>query len=110
MKASLRIGACVFAVLLASTPSMPWAASAPSTASSSTITKGDSGTTIIGDQDAAVGLYLTPWKDESAADIDRAPGLLDQQPAPSDPLAFKRQIENDDAIASYRRAHLEQNR
>ncbi len=70
----------------------------------------DSGTTIVGDQDAAIGLDLLPWKDEAAADIDRAPGWLDQSPQAFDIQAFRQRIEADDALAAYRRSHLEQNR
>ncbi|MDB5988299.1 MAG: hypothetical protein JWR16_3352 [Nevskia sp.] len=105
-----RLPRILLALSLAAAPTLLWAAAASSTASTAAKATGDSGTTIVGDQDAAVGLYLTPWKDESAADTDRAPGLLDQKPAPFNPVAFKQQIENDDALAAFRRAHMEQNR
>lgn len=48
------------------------------------------GTTILGDQDAAVGLYLAPWKDEEPAELGRAPGLHDEAAAPVDAARFER--------------------
>jgi len=106
-----RAFACIICLAsLGLSPAALWAAAAPSTSGSAAKAVGDNGTTIVGDQDAAVGLYLTPWKDESAADIDRAPGLFEQKPGLLNAPAFKRQIENDDALAAYRRTRWEQNR
>lgn len=36
------------------------------------------GTTIVGEQESAIGLYLTPWKEEHAAVMERPPALLDE--------------------------------
>lgn len=38
------------------------------------------GTTIFGDHEQALGLYLMPWQEELASDIDRPPQLLPLMP------------------------------
>jgi len=104
------IGLLVLALPLAS-----WAAvavavavAAPAAAGGKTIAT-DNGTEIIGDQDSAVGLFLTPWKNETAADIDRAPGLLDVKSRPVDVKTFTQTLENDEALAAYRRSRMQSN-
>ncbi|HZR36775.1 MAG TPA: hypothetical protein VFA75_15510 [Nevskia sp.] len=61
------------------------------------------GTTILGERESDQGLYLTPWKEEYADNIDPPPGLLDVQPAPVEPRAFARQVRDAATIAAYRR-------
>ena len=68
------------------------------------------GTTIIGDHDSAVGLYLTPWKNEYAADMDRPPSLYDEGLKPIDRRAFHRQVQYDQGNAAWRRAHFQNGR
>lgn len=68
---------------------------------------GSIGTTIIGERDAAVGLYLTPWKEEAPSDIDRPPLLFDVKPQAVDGQQFAERIETDDANAAYRRVRVE---
>ena len=63
------------------------------------------GTTIIGEKESAIGLYITPWKEEYAGDMDRPPGLLDESPAPLGARAFHGRVEYYDTVAAYRRAH-----
>ena len=65
------------------------------------------GTTIIGDHDSAVGLYLTPWKNGYAADMDRPPSLYDEGLAPIDRRAFHRQVQYDQGNAAWRRAQFQ---
>jgi hypothetical protein len=65
------------------------------------------GTTIIGDHDSAVGLYLTPWKNEYAADMDRPPSLYDEARTPIDRRAFHRQVQYDQGNAAWRRAQFQ---
>ncbi len=36
------------------------------------------GITVMGDQDAPLGLFLAPWKEETRADVLQAPGVHDQ--------------------------------
>lgn len=35
------------------------------------------GSTVVGDQDAAFGLVLQPWREEPVSDIDRPPRVRD---------------------------------
>lgn len=68
------------------------------------------GTTIVGDQDAAVGLFLAPWKDETRAELDRPPGLVDHALKPVD-VAAQAQVNTYFEIGrAYRRERLQRNR
>lgn len=99
---------CVLSALLMMGVSSSFAAAVPADAGSKNSARQvDSGTTVVGDQDAAVGLFLTPWKNEAAADMDRAPGLLDREAATGDSQSLNRRIANEDALAAYRRSRLE---
>ncbi len=63
------------------------------------------GTTIIGDQESPIGLYITPWKDEYAErGLDRPARLLDEALLPIDPASFRRQIDYANTLAEHRRA------
>lgn len=65
------------------------------------------GTTIVGERDSAVGLYLTPWKEEAPSDIDRPPKLYSFQPEAIDAQRFAERTQADDANAAYRRVRVE---
>lgn len=67
------------------------------------------GTTIVGDQDAALGLYLMPWKDERPSRISRAPGLHDEQPALIDSQAYARTSTYYATGRAYRAERLQRN-
>ncbi|HET8882727.1 MAG TPA: hypothetical protein VFM56_11175 [Solimonas sp.] len=67
----------------------------------------EAGTTLIGQRDAAVGLYLLPWKEEAPSDIDRPPRRFDAGGAAVDPSQFAARVAADDANAAYRRVRLE---
>ena len=60
--------------------------------------------------DSNQGLYLTPWKEEHADNIDPPPGLLDVQPRPLNPRAFARQVRDAATVNAYRREQLLPNR
>jgi hypothetical protein len=65
------------------------------------------GTTIIGDHESPIGLYLTPWKNEYAErGMDRPARFVEEEPAPLDPGSFHRQIEYYDTITAYRQNEL----
>lgn len=68
------------------------------------------GTTIVGEREAAVGLYLAPWQDEHASDLDRPPALLDAPAQALDPERFQRLADYDEAIGAYRRERLYRSR
>lgn len=69
-----------------------------------------SGTTIVGDQDAAVGLYLAPWKNEEPADIGLVPGLQDEVAAPVDSEDFSRVHTYHSTLRAWRIERLQKNR
>jgi hypothetical protein len=111
MKMQRGIRVCVLSGLLTlASPAALWGAESQPVTAGGKAVKTDNGTEIIGDQDSAVGLFLTPWKNETAADIDRAPGLFDAKSGPVDPKVFAQKIENDDALAAYRRSRTQSNR
>lgn len=65
----------------------------------------DEGTTIVGDQESPIGLYITPWKDEYAErGLDRPARLLDESLLPIDPASFRRQIEYYETLSAFRRS------
>ncbi len=62
------------------------------------------GTTIFGEQETPIGLYITPWKDDYAErGLDRPARLLDEAMEPIDPATFRRQIEYYETITEFRR-------
>jgi hypothetical protein len=74
---------------------------------------GDAGTTVIGERDSDLGLYLTPWKEEHPDNLDPPPGLLDaapQAPQPLDPHGFARQVQDAATVSAYRRELRQPNR
>lgn len=68
------------------------------------------GTTIVGDQEAAVGLFLAPWKDEARAELDRPPGLADRELSPVNVPAQARVNTYFEIGRAYRRERLQRNR
>lgn len=68
---------------------------------------GEAGTTIVGDSESPIGLYITPWKDEYAErGLDRPARLLDEELQPIDKATFARQVEYFQKIDAYRKAKL----
>lgn len=66
----------------------------------------DSGTTIIGEQEAAVGLYLTPWREELASDVDRAPRLYEASGDAVEAADLQRQVDVRESMDAYWRLRL----
>lgn len=63
-----------------------------------------SGTTIVGDKESPIGLYITPWKDDYAErGLDRPARLVDEALEPIDPATFRRQIEYYETITAFRK-------
>lgn len=57
------------------------------------------GTTIVGERESPIGLYITPWRDAYAEqDIDRPARLLQVDMTPLDRTVFARQVEYYDAL------------
>lgn len=54
---------------------------APAVAAQTADTQSDRGSTVIGDEEeAAIGLFLRPWREEAVSDIDRPPRSHDMRP------------------------------
>jgi hypothetical protein len=65
------------------------------------------GTTIIGDHESPIGLYLTPWKNEYAErGMDRPARIVQETLGPIDQAVFHRQVDYYDTIAVHRKAEL----
>lgn len=63
------------------------------------------GTTIVGERESPIGLYITPWRDAYAEqDIDRPARLLQVDMAPLDRTVFARQVEYYDALTDAAKA------
>lgn len=62
------------------------------------------GTTIVSEDDAAIGLYLTPWKDEDLRPAARSPSRYTQGLAAADPVADQTRNAALDSIDSYQRS------
>jgi hypothetical protein len=71
----------------------------------------DAGTTIVGDRESALGLVLTPWKDEERApDLDRPPAMQDASAEALDDAAFARTTRYYATGRAYRSEKLQRNR
>lgn len=59
----------------------------------------DPGTTIVGERESPIGLYITPWRNAFAEqDIDRPPRLMQLDMLPIDRDVLARQVEYYDAL------------
>lgn len=63
------------------------------------------GTTVVVEQDAAMGLNLVPWKDEFSIGLDQAPTLYRASLSPLNDSNLQRQTEYRDNLTEYRRSH-----
>ncbi|MDP3295035.1 MAG: hypothetical protein Q8M37_09865 [Nevskia sp.] len=80
------------------------AATAPGSAAVPIPENATSGTTIVGDRESPIGLYITPWKDDYAErGLDRPARLVDEAMEPIDPATFRRQIEYYETITAFRK-------
>jgi hypothetical protein len=64
------------------------------------------GTTIVGDEDTAVGLNLSPWKNEPPPDAAPPPALYNDPPSAAGDASFAAAIATRDGIVAYRHARL----
>ena len=67
--------------------------------------KGSLGTTVVVEQDSAMGLNLIPWKEEFATGMDQAPTLYRAPLSPLTGSRLQRQTEYRDNLMNYRRSH-----
>lgn len=57
------------------------------------------GTTIIGDRELPIGLYISPWRSATPGEeLDKPSRYLDVGTQPLDPEVFTRQVEYLDAL------------
>lgn len=78
------------------------AAPAPSADPDAGVHKARTGTTVVGEQESPIGLYITPWRNSAAATgLDRPARLLDEALMPLDPDVFKRQVEYHRALSDH---------
>ncbi|WP_020648615.1 hypothetical protein [Solimonas variicoloris] len=66
-----------------------------------------SGTTIVGERETAVGLYLLPWQEEAPSDIDRPPAHFEMPAQAPDGERLRALSAADEAGAAYRRVRTE---
>lgn len=60
----------------------------------------EEGTTLVGERESPIGLYLTPWKNSQAEqDIDRPARLLQEEMLPIDEDVFIRNLEYYEALS-----------
>ncbi len=62
------------------------------------------GTTIVQQQDAAIGLFLAPWKDETTPARERPPGMHQVALQPADAAADRARTAALETVDSYQRA------
>ena len=68
---------------------------------------GTAGTTIVGEREAAVGLYLLPWQEENRSELDRPPLLYRGVSSAIDARHFADRVASDEAEAAHRRMRAE---
>lgn len=85
-----------------SSPAVDTSRQAPPPAAAST---GEAGTTIVGERESPIGLYIMPWRNSGPEQgIDRPARLLDEEPLPLDPGTFHRQFEYYTALTAHKQA------
>ncbi len=65
------------------------------------------GTRVLGEPEAAVGLFIAPWREEAASDTDRPPRLFDVPYAPVNPTTFRNAVDMQRSLQIFRRATLQ---
>lgn len=79
----------------AASPSRTVSASQPS----------DTGTTIVGERESPIGLYIMPWRNSGPEQgIDRPARLLQEEATPLDPGTFRRQLDYYTALTNHLKA------
>ena len=90
----------ILALLLAGTAGLA-AAQGNSTAEPQVETA-DTGTTIIGERESPIGLYIAPWRNAAPEkELDRPARFLDEALMPLDPEVFRRQLEYYNTISDH---------
>ncbi len=73
--------------------------------SSSATAPTNSGTTIVGERESPIGLYIMPWRNSGPEQgIDRPARLLEEEALPLDPGTFRRQLDYYSALTAHKQA------
>lgn len=81
------------------------AATTSTSGNSPVVVKEAGGSTIVGEQDSAMGLTLMPWKDEFSSGLDQPPSLYRAPLTPVNGSDLQRETEYRDNLGNYRRSH-----
>jgi hypothetical protein len=81
------------------------AAAAASASKAPVVVKEAGGSTIVGEQDSAMGLTLMPWKEEFSSGLDQPPSLYRAPLTPVNGRDLQRDTEYRDNLGDYRRSH-----
>jgi hypothetical protein len=65
------------------------------------------GTHIIGDEESALGLAITPWQEEQPSRIDRPPMLLSPVEQSVGAAEMRDRVQTQQMISAYRRSHVD---
>lgn len=91
-------------LLLAGLP-LGVAAQAPAPSEEPALKTDSDGTTVVGDRESPIGLYITPWRNEAPeAELDRPARFLEEQLLPIDADVFRRQLEYYNTISEHLRS------
>lgn len=92
-------------LLLALLPAAALAQIRPPSEEQPAVTTDREGTTVVGDRESPIGLYITPWRNEvPEAALDRPARFLEEQLLPIDADVFRRQLEYYNTITAHLRA------
>lgn len=106
MKPTFRLRQIVWLIAILGLSAPTWAQNEDVTAEQPALSpadredlREDGGTTIVGERESPIGLYITPWRDAySEQDIDRPARLLQVDMSPIDREVFARQVEYHKAL------------
>lgn len=65
------------------------------------------GTRIIGDEEAALGLTITPWQEENPVEMDRPPLLLEPGTEKINAAELKSRVRTQQTISAFRRSGVD---
>jgi hypothetical protein len=95
-----RLRHCLAGVLLAGM------SAAPATAQDDelpAVSPEPDGTTIVGERDTAVGLFVSPWQEQAASALETAPGPYDVPMQPVEIERFRRLADYDRVSRDFER-------
>lgn len=89
-------------LILLAALALPAFAQTPAPAEEPAVKTDREGTTVVGDRESPIGLYITPWRNAAPeAELDRPARFLEEQLLPLDPDVFRRQLEYYNTITDH---------